>query len=308
MTDLPSPDYLCIGSIFIDDIVFPNGETKMEILGGGGTHSGTGMRVWGERPGLCALAGAGLPESAARRIAEYFDTRGVIYTDLPQARAWQIFEWDGHRTEVFRMKIMGPFIHDPQPEALPQCFESAKAATILRDASNFMRWRARLPNATLLWEPDQPYMVAENREEFRQTAPHAQIVSPNLIEAQQLYGLQEPRDLVRAILDDGAPVAVLRMGEAGSLVGQRAGQTETLLRVPVVEVPQLVDVTGAGNTYCGAFLIGWMRTRDLRMAAAYGSVAASFVVETIGVMHYTRDMDAERDRRLEWVLPRIEQL
>ncbi len=146
-------------------------------------------------------------------------------------------------------------------------------------------------------------MVAENLAETRAILPHVDIVSPNLLEARQMYGLQDPVDLVRAMLDDGVAVVALRMGEAGSLVGAR--DHAELLRVPAVEVPEIVDQTGAGNTYCGAFLVGWKETGDLKAAACHGAVAASFALEVTGVADPPPDLAALRAQRVTWLNDRI---
>jgi sugar/nucleoside kinase (ribokinase family) len=78
-----------------------------------------------------------------------------------------------------------------------------------------------------------------------------------------------------------------------------------ILHIPAIPVPQVVDVTGAGNCYCGAFLVGWVCSGDLRQAAAYGAVAASFTVEQIGVLDNALIDVTERDRRYRWINAQI---
>lgn len=274
------PTYVCVGGIIIDDIVFPTGETRMGVLGGGVTHAAAGISLWGHRPGLLASVGHGLPEEVLKRLERDFDLQGLVWLDLPQARAWQIFEWDGKRTEIFRVNNIDPFILEPIPDRISAVYAEAQAVHLLRDA-NLREWRQHFPSAVILWEPIQPFMVRENLAAFRAALPLIDIVSPNWLEAQQMYGIHDPADLIRAMLDDGASVAVLRMGEAGSMVG-RQGQPQ-LITVPVVPVPQIIDQTGAGNTYCGGFLTGWLETHDLITAACRGAVAASFALEVLGV-------------------------
>jgi len=296
--------FLTVGSIFIDDLVFPDGRTQLAVLGGGGTHAAAGMRVWDERPAILACIGAGLPPEVLARLERDFDTRGLVRIDLPQARAWQIFEWDGTRTEVFRMKVMAPFVHDPQAADGSPVFTEPRGVHLLRDAANFRRWRERYPNAVMLWEPNQPYMNPANRDEFIATLQQADIVSPNLLETRLIYNAPntEPVDLLQRLLADGAAVAVLRLGEAGSLAGQRTPGGARIVHLPAVPVADVIDVTGAGNCYCGAFLVGWVRTGDLVTAGAYGAVAASFTVEEIGVLDNARIDPAERDRRFTGVV------
>lgn len=303
MKNSVAPAYVCVGGIIIDDIVFPNGETRMEVLGGGVVHAAAGVKIWDQQAGLVACAGKDLPASARRRLERDFDIQGMIWLDLPQARAWQLFEWDGKRTEVFRVDVLHPYIYEPGPERVPDVYLEAKGVHLLRDAICLPGWRARFPKATLLWEPLQQYMLPENAAEFRASLPLIDIVSPNWLEAQNVYGFEDPAKLVRAMLDDGAQIAVLRMGEQGSIAGRR-GQAD-LVVVPTVPVPELVDQTGAGNTYCGGFLVGWTETKDLMQAACRGAVAASFALEVTGVADPPPHVAAVRDERYRILLERI---
>ncbi|KAK4540348.1 hypothetical protein LTR36_009305 [Oleoguttula mirabilis] len=45
----------------------------------------------------------------------------------------------------------------------------------------------------------------------------------------------------------------------------------------------VVDATGAGNAFLGAFAIGWQESGSYVEAAKYGQVAASFVIEQVGL-------------------------
>jgi sugar/nucleoside kinase (ribokinase family) len=126
---------------------------------------------------------------------------------------------------------------------------------------------------------------------FRQLAPLLDVVSPNLLQAQRLR-LTDPRHVLDALLATGVRMAVLRMGEAGSLV---PGQSEAAVAVPVASV---VDVTGAGNAYCGGFLVGLAETGDLGLAGRYGAVSASFALEQFGATFALEDLRARAERRL----------
>ncbi len=71
--------------------------------------------------------------------------------------------------------------------------------------------------------------------------------------------------------------------------------------MPAVPVPEIIDQTGAGNTYCGAFLVGWLETGDLLTAACYGAVAASFSLEAIGVADPLPHHAEVRSERYHWL-------
>ena len=54
----------------------------------------------------------------------------------------------------------------------------------------------------------------------------------------------------------------------------------------------VVDSTGAGNAFLGGAAMGYLQHGDFAMAAMYGSVAASFAIETIGLPNI-KDCDAQ---------------
>jgi sugar/nucleoside kinase (ribokinase family) len=72
----------------------------------------------------------------------------------------------------------------------------------------------------------------------------------------------------------------LRRGANGAIV-HRTDTGETW-SIPAVETT-VVDPTGAGNAFCGGFLAGWVQTGNLLTAGLYGVVAASFLVEQVGL-------------------------
>jgi len=72
-----------------------------------------------------------------------------------------------------------------------------------------------------------------------------------------------------------------------------------------VPVEQRVDQTGAGNTYCGGFLVGWEQKHDLWIAGAYGAVAASFALEVTGVADPPTGWQALRDRRYQGIIEHL---
>ena len=293
---MPTPNFLAIGSIIIDDIVYPDGRTSMGVLGGGGTHAAYGFAFAGSRPGLVGLVGADLPDDIRARLETDFDTTGLVWTHHPQVRGWQIFEWNGLRNEIFRVEVIEPFMFGPAADSPDIAFERATGFTLLRAPEHVASWRARFPDAVLLWEPVRIFMLSADHEAFLRGIAQADIVSPNLHEAQAMYGIEDEVEIMRRMLADGANVAALRMGELGSLVARRGDSLAHY--IPAVEVAEVVDQTGAGNTYCGGFLVGFCREGDVVAAGCYGAAAASFTLEYVGCARIPADLDTEWERRL----------
>jgi ribokinase len=84
-------------------------------------------------------------------------------------------------------------------------------------------------------------------------------------------------DLVRSPQPRG--IVILTLGEDGALVlgPAQAGVTH----VPAVPV-DVVDATGAGDAFAGAFLAVWLNTQDPILAARYGTAAGSLIVAVQG--------------------------
>lgn len=287
-------EFVSVGSAMIDDIVLPAGETRMGVLGGGGPHAAAGIRVAlaalahplaPRTVGLVTLVGNGFPAEAMTFLQARFDTAGCIPKLLDHPRAWQLFEHDGRRSEVFRAGDPAYLINIPEPAEMPSGYATAKGFHILREGGPARAWMAHLrqvaPRATVLWEPAQRYMQPGNCAEWRQLLTEPDVISPNLLEAASIY--DAPLDgpaLVERMLADGAKCVALRMGEEGSLVGQ-AGRP--LLHIPAQPVEAIIDQTGAGNMYCGAFLAGLVLTQNVEAAGRLGALAGKEALGQWGI-------------------------
>lgn len=293
-------DYAVIGNIIIDDIVLPDGTTRMNTLGGAGTHAVMGIRIWSNRVGFVSAVGADFPaEHWATLAASGIDLAGVRRESLPTPRAWQLFEEDGKRTEVFRTHFDDLLRLEAEPIHFPPAYVGVRGVYILSDRPDTLHsWVSFLRSkdvAFILWEPSPYWMDPQQRGKFAAVLGEVDIVCPDLESAGSLYGEEDPTALVRAMHRDGARLVALRMGKRGSLVGESSGQIQAIPIWPA----KVVDVTGAGNAYCGGLLVGYTETGDARMAGLYGAVSASFAVEQFGPISWRPNLLQEAHRRLK---------
>ena len=108
-------------------------------------------------------------------------------------------------------------------------------------------------------------------------------------------------DTIRTLIDDGARAVVVKLGAAGSLVVDGSGAMTHVPAYPAAAV----DPTGAGDAFCGGFLVGLRETGDLVRAALYGTVSASFVVEERSALPIFRFGRADAEARLPSVIDRV---
>ena len=86
----------------------------------------------------------------------------------------------------------------------------------------------------------------------------------------------------------------VKMGARGMRLLLQGGKNWT--QIPAFST-QVVDPTGAGDAFCGGFLVGLAQSGSPVQAALYGAVSASFIIEDFGVLHALQvDADEARSR------------
>ena len=116
--------------------------------------------------------------------------------------------------------------------------------------------------------------AAQARRWSRQAISRCTVVVGNLDECEVAVGSRDPARIGAALLDLGPTLAVVKLGPAGVLARDGAGE----VRVPSVAVP-VVNGLGAGDAFGGALchglLAGWDLADTVRFASAAGAIVAS---------------------------------
>jgi len=97
-------------------------------------------------------------------------------------------------------------------------------------------------------------------------------------EMRPVTGIANMRQAARKIHDHGAKIVIATRGLHGSTLLFEG----TFYNVPACKPKVVLDPTGAGDAYIGAFLAEYLRGEDPYWCACVGSAAASFVVEGVG--------------------------
>ena len=84
--------------------------------------------------------------------------------------------------------------------------------------------------------------------------------------------------MLRAMRAEGPRTAVVTMGAAGAAALDNASR---LLTIPAHRV-RVVDTTGAGDAYHGAFAFGMLHRRSLRWTMRFASVVAALKCRSLG--------------------------
>ncbi|KAL9021296.1 MAG: hypothetical protein Q9185_001501 [Variospora sp. 1 TL-2023] len=157
--------------------------------------------------------------------------------------------------------------------------EPEEAMDTIRDLLQ-LRTRSGIHHRPLIiWEPRPSSCIPSNLTSFYRAMAMVDVFSPNHIELGACFGysfvqgvdLKLVESLATEILESGFP-----NGREGSVV-IRAAEHGSLPH------PKVVDPTGAGNAFLGGYAIALQETPDFVKAARYGTVAASFALEQIGL-------------------------
>jgi ribokinase len=305
---LPPPYFVTYAGLIVDDIVLPDGRTFMNTLGGGGTHALIGMRVWSDKLGYFAAVGADFDLAHRAQLERLgVDLRGLVQRDdAPTARAWQLFEPDERRIEIFRTNIEDFYRGEARFAEMPADYLKARGYHIIHGSFDEMAelmtgLRDVNPDARVVWEPP-PLKESGSRDGLRRVLAQIDVLSPDVGEVREITGRDDLRDGLEALLALGAPVVALRMGARGSRVVTAGGESYTVPAVPTT----VVDTTGAGNAFAGGFLVGLVDDGAVAAAAAKAAVSASFAIEQFGVPAFDARTREIADERLAWVRERIE--
>jgi sugar/nucleoside kinase (ribokinase family) len=285
-----------VGSIAFDAVKTPFGERE-RMLGGSAVHFSlaasffTDVRVVGP-----------VGDDFGEGEYEVLRARGVNTDDIEHVEGGKTFFWAGEyewnvnvrHTLDTQLNVFGEF--------QPKLSEGAKQADVLFLANiqpDLQREVREQCNAKLAGLDSMNYWIESTRDSLIKTIGTVDLILMNDDEVRMLT--EEPTLLraARRIMELGPRVVVVKQGEYGASLFTEEG----FFSLPAYPLETVIDPTGAGDSFAGAFL-GYLDAQGsatddatLRRAMTYGSAVASFWVEEFGcerAEHLTRDDIEER--------------
>ena len=294
-----------------DQIILPGGDTtgRVQLLGGG---SSANFAVWAAR--------AGHPTEFVGKVGrDRFGEFAVQDLELEGVRPRVVWT-DHHPTGVILVLVdssgqrsmltnQGADFH-LEPEELPvQAFAAAghvhiTAWSVFTDPPRRAAIRAaRLATeagATVSFDPGSYQMILQTgREEFRRTTRELSVdfLLPNLEEGRALTGAKRPREVLEALGELYPNTTILlKLDKDGALIADG----DSIMDVPATHDP-VVDATGAGDAFGGAFFGHYLRSRDAHAAARLAVQVSGWVVSRFGAR---AALDEDIRERLERFGPR----
>ena len=268
-----------VGHLTVDDVVLPDGTTRMRQVGGAPVFAAAAARLAGMRATVVTAAAASLPADVAAWLAR----EQIPVTECGKTKRyisqWVLYEQNGQRTFLHHPHSADLYEAAPDSKLWPDRAGPGWAHIAPMPTSVQAAWVRRLTSQgfTVTLDPHEDSAMARP-EEILGLLPLLRAFLPSEAEAMRLSGGSDPIAAAREFVAAGVAVCVIKLGEAGCVVaaGPHAWQ------IPSV-AEGCVDATGAGDAFCGGFLSALAQDLDPEAAGRYGTAAASFALEQFGV-------------------------
>ena len=312
-------DYIIYGKIIIDTIGLLDGRVVDDILGGGGPQGAFGARLWSDSVGFLTRSGKDIDPGAVETLKGIdVNLEGwVQYPDLPNMRGGMFYDeneymtpekWaDLEKERLARWEIFKKML--ARDIELPPSYSTPKVIHLITEyAHEHMSDVARglKRNGSILsLEPLIDFREWSNKEEILDFLTEVDTATPDWPSASGIAKSDKPLEVMRFWTRLGPKLVAVRHGRHGAYTWDQ--ESDRIWHIPTIPV-KAVDPTGAGNSYGGGMAVGWHLTRDARLAGAYGSVSAHFLVRQYSLPRMTLELQAEAMDLLEQILDSVRQL
>ena len=142
------------------------------------------------------------------------------------------------------------------------------------------------------------FWIQHKKEVLLAAIRNIHILIFNEAEARQLFGTPSIVKAAREALKLGPEAVVIKKGEHGSLLFTK----EEHFNCPGYPLENVVDPTGCGDSFGGAFIGYYAKTGKIRKAMVYGSVIASFNAEGFGLSSVKKVTMDDIERRFREIV------
>jgi sugar/nucleoside kinase (ribokinase family) len=266
-----------VGFLAYDTVETPNGKVD-EVLGGGASYFAIAARFFSP-VSVVAVVGTDFKAEDMRLFTERnIDTRGIVKAEGQTTR------WHGRYHEDLNMRDTVSLSLNVLEGFTPDLLPDQRRADYLYLAPNDPALQEHVLDQVLspkvVVADLYDYWIGSTRPGLVKVLERIQVLLCSDNEARLLTGEHNLVKAGRAILKMGPSTVLIKRGEYGVLQFSDEG----MFAVPAYPLEEVVDPTGAGDTFAGAMMgfiarHGRVTESSLRTAVVYGSVLGSFVVE-----------------------------
>ena len=269
-----------VGTVAFDDIETPRGKAG-KVIGGAATYISRSASFFVENQGIVSVIGGDFPQQELDEMTSL----GIDISGIEIRKDEKSFFWAGRYhdnmnqrdTLITDLNVLADF----QPK-LPQSFRTADYLMLgnltPEVQMNVLQQMTRRPKLVVL--DTMNFWMDVAWDSLQKVLRMVDVITINDEEARQLSGEYSLAAAAAKIYRMGRKYLIIKKGEHGVMLF-REGR---MFSFPALPVSEVIDPTGAGDTFAGGFIGYLARTEDLsfenmKRAIVYASVMASFCVE-----------------------------
>jgi sugar/nucleoside kinase (ribokinase family) len=297
---------LVVGSVAFDSLETPSG-ARERVLGGAATHFSLAASFFTDVRVVGVVGEDFLPEHEHVMTAKGVDTRGI------ERAPGLSFHWKGSYlndlnaadTLATDLNVFAEFAPKiPAAYADSQYLFLANIDPVLQ-----LDVRKQLAGAKMVAGDTMNYWIGAHREKLLPVLRELDVLLINDGEARMLSGETNGLRAAEAVLALGPKTVIVKHGEYGSTAyfSERSfgdGVKRKPFRTPTMPLGEVMDPTGAGDSFAGGFYgylasQGTLTPEAFRTAMFYGSVTGSLAVERFGTERLQGATRAEIEERFQ---------
>jgi ribokinase len=264
-----------LGTIGIDTLKTPFGEAK-DILGGSAIYASYAASFFADA-GIVSVKGEDLPDSELDFLKKRDVSLAGIKTKGKNFRWSGSYEFDMSEAKTLKTELNSLESFNPD---VPEEFKKAKFLFLANvDPELQIKVIESLDSPEIIMLDTMNFWIENQKETLLKAIKMSDILILNDGEARQLF---ETPNLIKAgkdALELGLKAVIIKKGEHGSLLFT----PEEFFNCPGYPLETLIDPTGCGDSFGGAFIGYYSKYNDMRKAMVYASVIASFNAEGFGL-------------------------
>lgn len=297
-----SPDIVLLGNLLVDDVVFPDGRTRMGQAGGAILYTSLAAALWNARLGCVSLRGDDYPAAAIDALR----SRGIALDGITPLhrtglRTWLLYE--GRLRRVIH-RLGGPTHTEvsPGPGQIPAGWRAARAfhlAPMPLDVQRALVGSLRDPragpaNACVSVDPHE-IVTEESLPRWREVLAHVDAFFPSEDELRLDDTQADPRASLRRLANGRLRFVVHKRGAKGGLLYDAR---EDRFHEWAPQAYGMTDPTGAGDALAAGFLTAHLEGLAVEDCLRRAVVTASFAVEDWGPGGLLAASHADAEARL----------
>jgi sugar/nucleoside kinase (ribokinase family) len=291
-------EILVVGSVGYDTITTPKGQRE-NILGGSANYFSLAASLYAP---VRVVGVVGDDYQAQHR--EWLESRQVDLRGLQTVRG-KTFAWEGkYERSMNEAQTLSTHLNvfESFHPLIPESYRESGVVFLANiDPVLQLQVLEQVKNPRLVAADTMNYWIQSKREDLVRVLKRIDILLINETELRDLTGCWNTMRAAKEVQALGPKAVVIKRGEYGFVLLSE----DRYFILPAFPVEEVVDPTGAGDTFAGGFLghltqlrRDWTRD-DLKQACVQGCLLASFTVQDFGVEGLRRVAQDHLRERLE---------